>query len=58
MTKGEVLFVIDGKVSDVSQYGTVETKVALIREFLELRHIILTDHPNIDVRIDIRETIQ
>lgn len=58
MIKGEILLVIDGKVSDIAQYDTVQKKIDTIREFLNVRHIILHDHPNADIRIDVRESIE
>lgn len=53
--KGEVILVVDGGTQDSATYDTLEKKTAAIQQFLEVRQMILREHPYSDVRVDVRE---
>lgn len=53
---GEVLLIIDNKVSDVATFTSQDDKRLLVRQFLSLKQLIETEHPYSTVRVDIRET--
>lgn len=52
---GEILLVVDSKVTDTATFKTLDDRKLLLRQFLNLKLLIEQEHPYSNVRVDIRD---
>lgn len=51
---GEILLVVDGQVQDSATYKTDAEGDAIFIQFMNVKKILMSEHPYLDVRIDTR----
>lgn len=54
--KGEILLIIDSKVSDTAIFTTTDERDVLLKQFLNLQMLIEMEHPYSNVMVDVRMT--
>ncbi len=52
--KGEILLIIDSKVSDTAVFTSETERNDLLKQFLNLQLLIETEHPYSNVMVDVR----
>lgn len=52
--KGEILLIIDSKVSDTAVFTTTDERDVLLKQFLNLQMLIEMEHPYSNVMVDVR----